>query len=85
MYAVHSGDRVGSFFVYIKEEDRGKTNALLIMPNPMEALYVNKKDIKFDIQYKNIKFVKRLPDDVYEVCKANFVHYAKKAGIYANR
>lgn len=83
MYAIHSGDKAGGFFVYIKEEDRGACHALLIMPSPMEAIYVTKEEIKIDLKFKNIKFVERIPHPVYEVCKADFLYRAKKAGIHA--
>ncbi len=85
LYAIHSGELAGNFFVYIKEEDRGNGKALLLMPNPMEARYTDIKEIKFDLKFKNVKFVKKLPDDIYEVCKANFIYYAQKAGIYVSR
>ena len=85
MYAIHSGDLSGAFFVYIKEEDRGDTFAILTMPNPMLAMYVKSSEIKFDLKHENIRFVKKLPREVYDVCKVNFTYYAKKAGIYASR
>jgi hypothetical protein len=85
MYAIHSGDKVGAFFVYIKEEDRGNSYAIMTMPDPMEALYVKREEIDFDLRYDNIKLVKKIPVDVYEVCKVNFQYYAKKAGIYVSR
>ena len=85
MYAVHGGDLAGAFFVHIEEENRGNSYALLLMPSPMESIYVGKREIKMDMKYENIKYVKKLPRDVYAVCKVNFIHYAKKAGIYANR
>jgi len=83
MYAVHSGDRAGSFFIYIEEENKGNGYAILLMPNPMEAIYVQSSEIEQDLKYKNIKFVRRIPFEVYEVCKVNFIYYAKKAGIRA--
>ena len=85
LYAIHSGDLVGAFFVYIEEEDRGNTYAILTMPEPMQGMYVKQEEIIFDLKYKNIRFVRKLPRDVYDVCKVNFTYYAKKAGIYANR
>lgn len=85
MYAIHSGDRAGGFFAYIKEENRGKSCAILFMPNPTEALYVKKEELKFDLKYGNIKYVSKLPPKIYDVVKVNFVYYAKKAGIYVNR
>ena len=85
MYAIHSGERAGCFFVYLKEEDQGNSYALLMMPYPLEAIYVNKNEIDIDLKYKNIKSVKKLPYDIYNVCRANFIYQAKKVGIYANR
>lgn len=85
LYAVHAGDKVGGFFVCIAEENRGESTAVLFMPNPMEALYVNNVEIELDLKQNNLKFVEMLPHDVYEVCRANFVYHAKKQGIYANR
>ena len=85
MYAIHSGNLSGAFFVYIKEEDRGNSYAILTMPEPMQAMYVKGAEIAFDLKYDNIRFVKKLPRDVYDVCKVNFTYYAKKAGIYADR
>ena len=82
MYAIHSGDKAGSFFIYVKEEDKGNSRALLIMPSPMEALYVRSDEIKLDLKFDNIKFVEKIPRPVYDVCKANFLYYAKKAGIH---
>ena len=82
MYAIHGGDKVGSFFVYIKEEDKGNSYAILIMPNPMEAQYVSRCEIKSDLKFDNIRFVEKMPRPVYDVCKANFLYYAKKAGIH---
>ena len=84
MYAIHSGDASGAFFVYIKEENRGNSYALLLLPNT-EAKYVQQKEIKFDLKHNNVIFVKKLPTEVYEVCRANFIYYAKKEGIYASR
>lgn len=83
MYAIHYGDKSGSFFIHIKEENVGNTYALLVMPHPTEAIYVKKSEIHYDIKYNNIRFVKIIPNGVYDVCRANFVYYAKKAGIYA--
>ena len=85
MYAVHSGDRAGGFFVYIKEEDRGGSNAILYMPNPMEAIYIQKTEISMDIKFRNIRYVQKLPRAIYDVCKVNFTYYAKRAGTYAHR
>ncbi len=82
MYAIHSGDRVGSFFVYIEEEDKGSSYALLMMPNPTEALYVRKDEIESDLKYDNIMFYRKIPAPYYESCKAQFLYYAKKAGIH---
>lgn len=84
MYAIHNGDRMGGFFIYIKEEDRGNARAVLSMPD-MEALYIKKEEIKTDLKFENIKHVQKIPRDVYAVCKVNFVYYAKKAGIYGHR
>ena len=84
MYAIHSGDKSGAFFVYVKEHNRGNTYALLMMPSPMESIYASSVEIRHDIKFNNVRFVKRLPQEVYDVCKANFEYYAKKAGIYAN-
>ena len=84
LYAIHCGDQEGGFFVYIKEYDRGKSHALLMMPET-QALYTSSSEIKHDLRYNNIKLVKRIPPSVYEVCKANFKHFAEKAGIYADR
>lgn len=83
MYAIHSGDMAGCFFVYIKEEDRGNSCALLLMPSPMDAIYVKNDEIKFDLKYDNIKFVEKIPKVYYDVCRANFIYYARKAGINA--
>lgn len=85
MYAVHSGDMSGAFFIHIKEENRGSSYALLLMPEPTQAMYVKTEEIKFDLKYGNVRYVKKIPPEVYDVCKANFIYYAKKAGIYANR
>ena len=84
MYAISQGEYAGGFFVYIKEEDRGNSHALLMMPDT-KSLYASHSEIKDDLRYNNIKFVKRLPLPVYEVIKANFKYYAEKEGIYANR
>lgn len=84
MYAIHSGEYVGGFFVYIKEHDRGNSHALLMMPET-QSLYASHSEIKHDLRYNNIKFVKKIPQPVYEVCKVNFKHYAEKAGIHASR
>jgi len=83
MYAIHSGDFEGGFFVYIKEYDRGKGLALLIMPE-VNGIYATHNEIKHDLRYNNVRFVRRLPKEVYEVCKANFKYFAEKAGIYAH-
>ena len=84
MYAIHAGDLEGGFFIYVKEYDRGKARALLVMPE-MAAMYVPQSEITHDLKYNNIRRVKKLPKEVYEVCKANFKYYAEKAGIYAHR
>lgn len=85
MYAIHSGDMAGCFFVYIKEENRGNSYALLLMPSPMDAIYTRKEEILIDLKYNNIKLVEKIPKAYYDVCRANFIYYAKKAGIYEQR
>jgi hypothetical protein len=85
MYVILSGDLAGGFFAYIEEENRGHSRAILIMPCPMKSMYIKESDIAIDLKYDNIVFVRKLPREVYDVCKANFVYYAKEAGIYVSR
>lgn len=85
MYAILNGDYAGAFFVYIEEENRGSSKAVLLMPEPMKAVYISEKNIKMDLKYEDIFFVTKLPKAFYDVVKANFIYYAKKDGIYGNR
>ena len=85
MYTILNGEYAGAFFVYIEEENRGNSKALLLMPEPMKSIYISEKDVEMDLKYDNIIFVTKLPKEIYDVVRANFIHYAKGAGIYASR
>jgi len=75
MYAIKSGDRIGGFLIFIREYDKGETYSTLFIPDPMESLFLNKEEVHSMITNKGIDFVKKLPKDVYDVCKENFKYY----------
>ena len=79
MYVIESGERTGCFLVYIKEENIFESLAFLCMPFPMEFLYLEKKEVKEFLKTKQMRFVSILPQNIYDVCRANFV-WGKKNG-----
>ena len=84
VYAILSGELVGATVLYIREDDIGNSCAFLVL-SPTEAVYIAKKDFLEDLKYDNICLIQRMPKEVYIQCRANFVYYAKKKGIYASR
>jgi hypothetical protein len=81
MYSVEYGTRSGCFLVYIKEENKLTAHAFLVMPYPLETLFLSEEDIKNHLKNGGLKIVEILPQNVYEVCKANFVYIEKNKGI----
>jgi len=84
VYAILSGEMAGATFTYIEEENCGENYAILIL-SPTEALYISKKETDYELKNDNIMFVDKLPKDHYDLHRAQFIYYAKKKGIYANR
>lgn len=78
MYSVEYGDKSGCFLVYIQEENVLSAYAFLVMPYPLEALFLSDQDIKDHLKNGGLKLVEILPQDVYDVCKANFNVVKKK-------
>jgi len=77
MYAIHGGDFQGGMATYIEEESRGETIAFLFMP-PVEVRYIAKSEVIESLKNKTFKLVEVLPDEVYAVIKANFLHESAK-------
>lgn len=85
MYAIKYGEYMGGFFVYIMEESTPNNIAFILMPSPTKAIYIPKGDVLFDLKNGNIELINRLPCEIYDICRANFIFYAKEEGIYAGR
>ena len=81
MYAVKTGDYQGGFFIWIRERDLEGNRAFLFIPNPMEAIYVSDQDITNEFKNKKLDFIRCLPEDVYEVCRANWKYYYEKSSV----
>jgi len=84
LYGILSGDKAWATFAYIKEEDTEGSYAVLMM-SPTEAMYIKKEEIDDEFRHDNIEFIHRLPKNYYISCRAQFIYYAKKAGIYVGR
>lgn len=84
IYTVYSGDLAGGMFVYIKEEDKGDNQALLVL-SPTDAIYTNKLEIEDWLRNGNIRYYQKMPKAYYKSCIEQFKYYAKKKGIYAGR
>ncbi len=69
LYAVHHGDYAGQLFALINETDNSCN--FLSMPE-MKNIEVPKKDFDEGLDKDIIKFVEKLPKDVFEVVKAQY-------------
>lgn len=75
MYFITHGPDCGAFMVYIKERSHGDSLAFLLIPNPMEGIYKNRKIFEESLKNGDIEYVEIINKDVYEVCRANFDYY----------
>lgn len=80
-YVVKTGERQGGFLAWIQKYDSFDCFAFLFMPNPMESLLLTKQEVKDALKNKTFEFISILPDNVYEVCCANWKYYAEKQGL----
>lgn len=68
-YAVHGGDYVGEIFVYVRKTK--STYDFLSIPK-MENRYVPLDKLKIGVDNKILKFVERIPRNVFTVVRAQF-------------
>jgi hypothetical protein len=78
VYAVTAGERAGGFMGWVKEESSSNSEALLFCPSPMEAILVNKDEVREFLHDGKLVLVERLPKDVYEVVAANWNYLNKE-------
>ena len=70
LYAVHHGDYAGQMFALVKKEEQSYN--FLRMPD-MKNIEVSNKDFDDGTEKEIIRFVEELPDDVFEVIKAQYI------------
>ena len=68
-YAVNTGQFIGEFFIFIKQEN-GDLH-FLSLPKMLKRV-VPRSNFNHGIQHKIITFVERLPKNVHELCKATY-------------
>jgi hypothetical protein len=81
LYSIEYGDKAGGFLVYIREENILTGLAFLVLPNPLEIIYLSSEDVNSHFKNGGLVLVDKLPKSVYDVCKANFVWVKNKEGI----
>ena len=69
LYAVTGGKYLGKFFVYMESKD--STITFLELPS-MSVVDVPKEKVTYGIENDILDPVKKLPNDVYNVCKAQY-------------
>ena len=69
LYAVHHGDYAGQLFCLVTKTET--TNNFLAMPE-MKNIEVPNKDFSEGLDKEIIKYVETLPNDVFEVVKAQY-------------
>lgn len=69
IYAIRGGTHRGEFFVYISE-DQDNYN-FLIIPE-IDVATVSKADFDTGIKEKIVDLVEKLPDNVYQICCAQY-------------
>lgn len=84
LYAIHYGEKSGGFLIFLHEENVGDVYAALFMPGTPEPMYLTKSEVQFELKAGNITPVSKINKEAYEVCRANFIYYAKKNNIYIN-
>lgn len=77
IYAVDAGDYAGEFFVLINIENE-KYSFLSLPKN--ECRYVPKDAFERGMKLKIITFIQMLPNNIFEVCKAQFNASLKTIG-----
>jgi len=70
VYAVTTGDYVGEMFVCVEETE--ETFKFLSIPKNINR-YVPKEKFDFGMNYDIIEYVDTLPDEVFDVVKAQFI------------
>jgi hypothetical protein len=69
IYAVRQGTHKGHFFVYISTVD-DKHNFLVLPDNTTESVDV--KEFEEGINKKIVDYIEKLPNNVYEICCAQY-------------
>ena len=88
LYAITNGTHMGVCIVFIdleKYPQDGVYEALAMgdidMDGGMEPISIPEKDVKLGLKNKIIEPIRKLPDDIYTVCKAE---YTKRKEIEKN-
>lgn len=77
IYAIDAGDYAGEFFVYIRKD--GDKYSFLSLPKN-ECRYVPGDALDRGIKSKIITFIQVLPNNIFEVCQAQFNTSLKTMG-----
>ena len=78
IYAIRSGSYKGNFFVYVGQDDE-RYNFLSLPEN--EPVSVEKKDFDTGIREKIVDYIEKLPDNVYQLCCAQYNESKAKQNI----
>lgn len=93
-YAINRGKYTGKFIVFVRKN--GRYNEFLVIPGSFKILILDKKDLEkakeetildkatdFVVE-PYITFVKKLPDEVFEVIKLQFLETEKNKKNFIN-
>lgn len=76
LYAVTQGVYVGQFFVFINDNPINDSYQILSLPDCL-VIEISEKDIKEGISKKILEPVETLPEEVRQVCVAEYNHRKK--------
>ena len=68
-YAVNTGQYVGEFFIFIKQD---KDNYFFLSLPKMQKRAVPKENFSHGVENKILTLVERLPKNVYQICEAAY-------------
>lgn len=93
-YAINRGKYAGKFIIFVRKN--GKYNEFLVIPGSFKILILDKKDLEkakeetildkatdFVVE-SYITFVEKLPDEVFEVIKLQFLETEKNKKNFIN-
>ena len=78
IFAVREGTHKGSFFVYISTTE-DEYNFLVLPDNTVENIKI--EQFKQGVSKKIVDYIEKLPNNVYEICRAQYNESKAKSNI----